>query len=92
VVQQPLGLPGRSRNALSAIDPSERETLHLGWPETGGLWRMRQKNELDLWPGMWRMRNAYTMEERGTALEMAGATFYKNPDKSEYVKPLFERG
>jgi hypothetical protein len=52
---------------------------------------MRQKNELDLWPGIWRMRNAYTMEERGTALEMAGATFYKNPDESEYVKPLFER-
>jgi hypothetical protein len=83
---------GAHEMQLRRLTPYERETLHLGWPETGGLWLMRQKNELDLWPWMWRMRNAYTMEERGTALEMAGATFYKNPDETEYVKPLFERG
>ena len=30
------------------------------------------------------------MEERCKALEMSGATFYKNPEECEYVKALLE--
>jgi len=69
---------------------SEEEILHLGWPEKGGVWVMRQVDRGDSWEGMWRMRNAYTMTERCKALEMAGAKFYERPEESEYVRPLLE--
>jgi hypothetical protein len=51
---------------------------------------MRQENKDDIWEGMWRMRNAFTMDERCKALEMAGARFYENPEDCVYVKPLLD--
>lgn len=70
--------------------PDETQILHIGWPATSGVWVMRQENEFDQWDGVFRMRNAYTMEERCKALEMSGATFYENPEECKYVKPLLE--
>lgn len=71
--------------------PEEDERLHLGWPENGqGVWVLRQKDGNNIWEGMWRMRNAYTMDERCKALEMAGAKFYKKPEACEYLRPLLE--
>lgn len=69
----------------------EDELLHLGWPENGeGVWVLRQKDKNDIWEGMWRMQNAFTMDERCKALEMAGATFFERPEDSEHVKTLLE--
>lgn len=43
-----------------------------------------------LQPGVWRIMNAHTMEERCRAMEMVGATYYENPEDCEYVKPLLD--
>jgi hypothetical protein len=51
---------------------------------------MRQESEFAQWDGVFRMRNAYTMEERCKALEMSGATFYENPEECQDVKALLE--
>ena len=70
----------------------EREELVLGWPEDGGVWVLRERNWNDLLrkPGLSRLTNAHTMEERCKAMEMSGAVYYANPKDCEYVKPLLD--
>jgi hypothetical protein len=39
---------GAHEMIFSPITPSEDEILHLGWPETGGVWMLRQASGNDL--------------------------------------------
>jgi hypothetical protein len=41
-------------------------------------------------PGVWGLRNAYTMKERCKAMEMVGATSYQNSEDCEFVKLLLD--
>ncbi|KAF4627390.1 hypothetical protein G7Y89_g10764 [Cudoniella acicularis] len=63
-------------------------TQGLGRPTT-----VEEKEALLLgWPpGIWRIKNAHTMEERRKAMEIVGATYYKNLEDCEFVKPLLDR-
>ncbi|KAF4629326.1 hypothetical protein G7Y89_g8821 [Cudoniella acicularis] len=73
---------------MRPISAKEREALLLGWPEDGGVWVMKATNQYNFGgePGSWRLRNAYTMEERCKAVEMSGALYYKYPEDCDSVK------
>ncbi|KAG4441456.1 hypothetical protein IFR05_003062 [Cadophora sp. M221] len=81
------------------MSPTEKEFLHLGWSETGGVWLLRYENK---YPHVVLrgtpteiaykeiINNATTMEERWRAIESCGGTFFKDPRDSEYIKPLLD--
>jgi hypothetical protein len=73
------------------LTPEEEEVLYLGWPKSDGVWVLRLPDQNTFWYGFDRAKNAHTMEERCTALEMSGATFFENPEDCVYVKPLLDR-
>ena len=78
---------------LRPTSAKEREALILGWPKDGGVWVLKEANWYDFAGselGIWRMGNAFTMEERCAAMEMAGAVYYKDPYNCESVKPLLD--
>lgn len=77
---------------LRTRSKKEREALLLGWPSDGGVWVLRETDWYNFYlvEGIWRMRNAHTMDERCKALEVIGAVYYQNPEDCEYVKPLLE--
>ncbi|EPE25369.1 hypothetical protein GLAREA_01281 [Glarea lozoyensis ATCC 20868] len=82
---------GAQRAARRPTTPEEDEVLHIGWPEDKkGVWVLRQKDKRDRWEEMWRMQNAFTMDERCKTLHMSGATFFENPRDCEYIRPLLD--
>ncbi|KAH9218665.1 hypothetical protein DL95DRAFT_458242 [Leptodontidium sp. 2 PMI_412] len=84
---------------LRHMSPTEKEVLHLGWPETGGVWLLRYENK---YPHVIRhgtptekayneiINNATTMEERWRAIKSCRGTFFKDPRDSEYIKPVLD--
>ncbi|PVH82826.1 hypothetical protein DL98DRAFT_652843 [Cadophora sp. DSE1049] len=84
---------------MRRMSPIEKEVLHIGWPETGGVWLLRFENK---YPQIVRrgtptermyneiINNATTMEERWRAIKSCGGEFFEDPRDSEYIKPLLD--
>ncbi|KAK0122198.1 hypothetical protein ONS95_010455 [Cadophora gregata] len=85
--------------SLRRMSPTEKEVLHIGWPETGGVWLLRFENK---YPQVVRrgtpteqmytaiIHNATTMEERCRAIERCGGEFFEDPRDSQYIRPLLD--
>jgi hypothetical protein len=69
-------------------DPEEDTELLLGWPEPGGVWVLKVNQSDAARKGVGRIKNAFTMEERCSAIEQLGGRFYSDPKDCPDTKDM----
>lgn len=66
-------------------DRAMDEVLHVGWPETGGVWVLHTTVNDARRKGIGLLGNAYTMQERCMMIEWLGGVFYDDRRDCPYL-------